>query len=112
MRVAMLGLTESGGTVAAATSADAGRTWSSPVALPDGGAPLPHLAPAWDGAEVVWGVLADGAARLCRATPGDADAACVDVGSARLQSFVAADDAATVVRDAGVGSWETATLAW
>jgi hypothetical protein len=112
VRVAMLGLTEAGGTVAAATSADAGRTWSSPVALPDGGTPLPHLAPAWDGAEVVWGVLVDGAAHLCRATPGDADAACVDVGSARLQSFVAADGAATVVRDAGVGSWETATLAW
>ncbi|MDP2317178.1 MAG: alkaline phosphatase family protein [Pseudomonadota bacterium] len=111
-RVAMVGITDAGATIAAATSADAGRTWSEAVALPDGGPALPYLAPAWDGPEVVWGTLVDGAAHLCRATPGDTDAVCVDVGSPRLQSFVVADGVATVVRDAGTGAWEAATVTW
>ncbi|MDP2306294.1 MAG: alkaline phosphatase family protein [Pseudomonadota bacterium] len=112
LRVAMVGITEAGASIAAATSADGGLTWSPAVGLPDGGAALPYLAPTWEGPEVVWGTLVDGSARLCRAAPGDTDARCVDVGSPRLQSFVVAEGAATVVRDAGSGAWETATVAW
>ncbi len=112
VRVAMLGITEAGVTVAASSSEDGGVTWSGAVALPEGGLPFPHLAPAWDSAEVVWGTLVGEEARLCRAAPGAAEARCVEVGSARLQRFVVADGVAIVVRDAGVGAWETATLSW
>ncbi|MES2644166.1 MAG: alkaline phosphatase family protein [Myxococcota bacterium] len=112
VRVAMVGITEAGASIAAATSTDSGRTWSEAVALPDGGPALPYLAPAWEGPDVVWGTLVDGAARLCRAAPGDIDARCVDVGSPRLQSFVVEGDEATVVRDAGSGAWETAVVEW
>lgn len=112
VRVAMVGITEAGASIAAATSTDAGHTWSDPVALPDGGPALPYLAPSWEGPDVVWGTLVDGAARLCRAAPGDTDASCIDVGSPRLQSFAVSAGVATVVRDAGTGDWETATIAW
>jgi hypothetical protein len=112
VRVAMLGIADTVDIVAAATSANGGRTWSNPVALPEAGSPLLHLAPAWDGTDVVWGALVDGAAELCRARPGDAVADCIDLGSPRLQSFVVHDGVATVVRDAGAAEWETATVRW
>lgn len=112
VHIAMLGRSDATVLIAAATSEDGGRTWSAPVALPDGGAPLPHLAPAWDGAFVVWGVLGDNGAALCRARPGDAAASCADIGSDRLQSFVVRDGVATAVRDDGVGAWGTGVVGW
>lgn len=112
VRIAMVGITEQGASIAAATSTDAGRTWTDAVALPDGGPALPNLAPVWEGPDVVWGTLVDGAARLCRAAPGDDDARCVDVGSPRLQSFGVAGDVATVVRDGGSGEWEMGEVGW
>ncbi|MES2644167.1 MAG: sulfatase-like hydrolase/transferase [Myxococcota bacterium] len=110
--IAMLGRSEVAVVIAAATSDDGGRTWADAVALPDGGAPLPHLAPAWDGAFVVWGVLGENGAALCRASPGDPAADCVDIGSDRLQSFSVQGGIATVVRDDGVGAWGTGVVGW
>lgn len=110
--IVMLGRSITESIVAATSSGDGGRTWGSPVAMPHGGAPLPHLAPAWDGNFVVWGVQGDDGAALCRAVPGDAVAACVDIGSDRLQSFVVRDGVATVVRDEGVGAWSAGVLRW
>jgi hypothetical protein len=49
---------------------------------------------------------------LCRAAPGDAEPACVDIGSPRLQSFSVAGGAGTVVRDAGEAAWESAPVEW
>ncbi len=112
VRIAMLGLTESGGTIATATSVDGGALWSSAQALPSGGAPFPAIGPAWDGEDVVWAALDGDEAVLCRASPEDLAAACVAVGSSRIASFVAADGVATVVRDGGVGQWETAVVTW
>ncbi|MDP2317179.1 MAG: alkaline phosphatase family protein [Pseudomonadota bacterium] len=112
VRVAMVGHSAATVVVAASTSADGGRTWTDAVALPVGGAPLPHLAPAWDGTFVVWGVAGTDGAALCRATLDDTDPACVDIGSDRLQSFSVRDGVATVVRDDGVGSWGTAVVTW
>ncbi|MDP2306293.1 MAG: hypothetical protein Q8P18_09730 [Pseudomonadota bacterium] len=110
--MALLGRSEAEVLVAIATSADGGRAWSAPVAVPEGGAPLPHLAPAWDGEFVVWGVLGDHGAALCRAGPGDSVPACVEIGSDRLQSFVVRDGVATVVRDDAVGAWGTGVVRW
>lgn len=110
--LAMVGIDNDTTLIAAVTSEDAGTTWSEPVALPDGGSILVHLAPAWDGDRVVWGVLDGDEARLCRAALGDATAECVDVGSPRLQSFSVQDGVATVIRDGGVAAWERATVTW
>ncbi len=98
--------------IMATNSVDGGATWAEPTRLPLAGAPLPHLSSAWDGPNVVWAVLADEGAILCRADPKSDAADCIPVGSDRLQSFAVNDGVATVVRDAGTASWETATLPW
>ncbi|MDP2305584.1 MAG: alkaline phosphatase family protein [Pseudomonadota bacterium] len=112
VRAAMVGIGSAGTLVAVVTSEDGGETWGAPVQMPDGGAPLPNLAPAWDADTLVWGALVDGGAVLCRAAVSETEARCTSVGSARLQSFTVRDDVATVVRDAGIGDWETATIRW
>ena len=112
VRLAVLGADATARIVAALTSEDGGRTWSIAVALPDGGIPVPWLAPVWDGADVVWGVAGDGDAALCRAAPGDSVARCVEAGSARVQSFTARDGRANFIRDGGIGAWEAAELSW
>ena len=97
------------------SSEDGGLTWGAPEAAPDAGPPFAHLGPAWDGAHLVWAVAPDtreGEARLCRALPGDAEAACVGVGSPRIDSFTVEAGVATVSRDAGVGAWERAMVEW
>jgi hypothetical protein len=110
--LAMVAITASGTAIYTTSSADGGLTWGDRAALPDGGPILVHLAPVWDGSNLVWGVLDEGEAKLCRATPGATEADCRDVGSPRLQSFVVEDGVATVIRDAGSGEWERATVAW
>lgn len=99
-------------TVEATTSADGGRTWDTPVALPARGEPVLHVPPAWDGDAVVWATVDANDTLLCRARPGDADAACVSVGSPRVDSFAVTPGGATVVRDADVAAWERAEVAW
>ncbi len=101
--------------VATVESTDGGLSWGAPAAMPDAGPPFPHLTPAWDGPLLVWAVAPDaldGEALLCRAAPGDAEADCVGVGSARVDSFSVQDGVATVSRDAGVGAWERVVVAW
>lgn len=100
VRLAALRIAEDGATVVTAASADGGRTWSALAALP--GAASPRVRPAWDGDTVVW---IDGD-RLCRARPGDADAACVAAGSDRVRALSA--DGAAIIRDDGVGAWTLA----
>jgi hypothetical protein len=112
VRLALLGTSATGTVVATAASHDGGLSWDPAALLPSGGDPLPYLAPAWDGDEVVWGVLVDGAAALCRAAPGAPSAACVDVGSPRIHSFTVQDGIVTVIRDAGIASWERAVVVW
>jgi hypothetical protein len=112
VKVAMIGIGTAETIVAAAASTDGGNTFTDPVALPDGGDPLPHLSPAWDGDRVVWGALVDGEAMLCRAAPGDADADCRDLGSPRLDSFTVANGVATAVIDTGTAQWARTTVTW
>lgn len=111
LRLAMHGYGDGGRVVAACESADGGATWSTPVALPASGEPLPHLTPGWDGDEVVWAEAGD-ETRLCRARPGDATATCMGAGAARVDGMVVVPGGVAVSRDAGVGAWETSILTW
>ncbi len=110
VRAAMVILDEHGARIAA-TSGD-GRTFGAPVTVPSPGVPAAHLAPAWDGDEVVWVAEDAGDSLLCRATPGDADARCVSVGSPRVDSFVVTPGGATVIRDTSTATWARAEVTW
>ena len=112
LHLVMLVITDAGAHLETATSADGGVTWTEAAPLVGSEAVSTHLRPAWDGADVVWGATDAGAAVLCRAAPGDAEPACVDIGSPRLQSFSVAGGAGTVVRDAGEAAWESAPVEW
>lgn len=112
---ALVHLAEGDTLVVAATSADGGLTWAEPVALPDAGPPFPHLAPIWDGDQLVWAVAPgdrDGEALLCRAALGDVEAACVGVGGPRIHSFGVEGGEALVSVDAAVGAWERRMVRW
>lgn len=112
VRLAMVAIREDGATIETATSADGGQTWTDPVALPGDYAPFVHLAPAWDGGDVVWAAFDESSARLCRAAPGAAAADCVDAGSPRVRSLSVEGGVATIVRDADAAAWERATITW
>jgi hypothetical protein len=98
--------------VEASTSKDGGTTWTEVTRLPSEGRALPHLAPAWDGGQIVWAAWGERESELCRATPGAVTAECVNVGSARIQSFAVHAGTATVIRDGRVAAWEAAEVAW
>lgn len=112
LRLAMHGYGDGGRVVAACESADGGATWTTPIALPTAGDPLPHLTPGWDGDDLVWAEAGEEETALCRARPGDATATCMGAGSARVDGMVVVPGAVVVSRDAGVGAWETSTLTW
>jgi hypothetical protein len=113
VRLGMVAMDSDRRFVAAVESLDGGLTWGAPVALPGEGTPFMHLAPAWDGDELLWAtLLEEDEAGLCRARVGDAEARCVSVGSPRIDSFGVSSGAAVVSVDAGVGAWEVGEVRW
>jgi hypothetical protein len=105
LALAILGIGADARDVYVVTSEDEGATWGEPVALGVTEPLFAHLTPRWDGDAVVYAVLAEGEAELCRQAIGS-DATCVSAGSPRVDSFSVTEGVVTASVDTGVGAWE------
>lgn len=100
IQLAVVGTTETENVIAVLESTDGGQSFGPAVIVSTDPA-LPHLSPQWSGDELVWGARGTEDAEVCRWS--GATAACVSVGSARLESFSATAGRAVV--DLGQGQW-------